>query len=57
MKVLELLKQERDHHLAVHNDKFIIKQYDEAIVELETYGIKKAIYENILTLIDIECRK
>ena len=35
MKALEFLKQERAHHLAVHNDKSIIKQYDEAIDELE----------------------
>ena len=35
MKALEFLKQERAHHLAVHNDKFIIQQYDEAIYELE----------------------
>ena len=35
MKALEFLKQERAHHLAVHNDKFIIQQYDEAIEELE----------------------
>ena len=37
MKALEFLKQERAHHLAVHNDKSIIQQYDEAIKELETY--------------------
>ena len=35
MKALEFLKQERAHHLAVHNDKSIIDQYDEAIDELE----------------------
>ena len=35
MKVIEFLKQERAHHLAVHNDKSIIEQYDEAIDELE----------------------
>ena len=35
MKALEFLKQERAHHLAVHNDKSIIDQYDEAIKELE----------------------
>ena len=34
MKALEFLKQERAHHLAVHNDKSIIEQYDEAIKEL-----------------------
>ena len=37
MKALEFLKQERNHHLAVHNDKFIINQYDEAIKELEAH--------------------
>ena len=35
MKVIEFLKQERAHHLAVHNDKSIIEQYDQAIKELE----------------------
>ena len=35
MKALEFLKQERAHHLAVHNDKSIINQYDESIKELE----------------------
>ena len=35
MKAIEFLKQERAHHLAVHNDKSIIEQYDEAIKELE----------------------
>ena len=37
MKALEFIKQERAHHLAVHNDKSIIDQYDEAIKELEEY--------------------
>ncbi len=37
MKALEFLKQERAHHLAVHNDKSIIKQYEDAIEELETW--------------------
>ena len=37
MKALEFLKQERAHYLAVHNDKSIIDQYDEAIKELETH--------------------
>ena len=37
MKALEFLKQERAHHLAVHNDKSIIDQYDEAIKELEAH--------------------
>ena len=35
MKALEFLKQERAHHLAVHNDKSIIQKYDEAIKELD----------------------
>ena len=35
MIALEFLKQERAHHLAVHNDKSIIEQYNEAIDELE----------------------
>ena len=35
MKALEFIKQKRAHHLAVHNDKYIIDQYDEAIDELE----------------------
>ena len=37
MKALEFLKQERAHYLAVHNDKSIIKQYEDAIEELETW--------------------
>ena len=37
MKALEFLKQERAHHLAIHNDKSIIDQYDEAIKELEAH--------------------
>ena len=57
MKALNFLKQERNHHLAIHNDKFIMEQYDEAIKEIKDYGIKKAMYENILSLIDIECKK
>ena len=39
MKALELLKQERDHYLAMHNDKSIIQKYDEAIKELESLNI------------------
>ena len=35
MKALEFLKQERANHLAVHNDKSIMNQYDESIKELE----------------------
>ena len=37
MKALEFLKQERAHYLAIHNDKSIIDQYDEAIKELEAH--------------------
>ena len=36
MKALELLKQDRDYCLTINNDKSIIKQYDEAIKELES---------------------
>ena len=45
MKALEFLKQERAHHLAVHNDKFIIDQYDEAIKELEDLQKEKDLLE------------
>ena len=37
MKALEFLKQKRAHHSAIHNDKSIIEQYDEAIKELEAH--------------------
>ena len=40
MKALEFLKQERAHHLAVHNDKSIIAIYDEAIKEKELHQLK-----------------
>ena len=49
MKVLEFLKQERAHHLAVHNDKSIIEQYDEAIKELEAHII---VYQTIRNRLD-----
>ena len=45
MKALEFLKQERAHHLAVHNDKSIIQKYDEAIDELEHILKEKALLE------------
>ena len=45
MKALEFLKQERAHHLAVHNDKSIIEQYDEAIDELEHILEEKVLLE------------
>ena len=35
MKAIELLKQDRDYCLSINNDKSIIKQYDEAIKEIE----------------------
>ena len=35
MKVLELLKEDRDYCLSINNDKSIIQKYDEAIDELE----------------------
>ena len=49
MKALEFLKQERAHHLAVHNDKSIIEQYDEAIKELEAHSI---VYQTIRNRLD-----
>ena len=49
LKALEFLKQERAHHLAVHNDKSIIKQYDEAIKELEAHSI---VYQTIRKRLD-----
>ena len=45
MKALEFLKQERAHHLSVHNDKSIIEQYDEAIDELEHILEEKVLLE------------
>ena len=45
MKALEFLKQERAHHLAVHNDKSIIEQYDESIEELESLQKEKDLLE------------
>ena len=45
MKALEFLKQERAHHLAVHNDKSIIEQYDESIDELEHIQKEKDLLE------------
>ncbi len=35
LKVIEILKQERDHCQFITNDKSIIQKYDEAIKELE----------------------
>ena len=45
MKALEFLKQERAHHLAVHNDKSIMNQYDESIKELEELQKEKDLLE------------
>ena len=45
MKALEFLKQERAHHLSVHNDKSIIEQYDKAIDELEHIQKEKDLLE------------
>ena len=45
MKALEFLKQERAHHLAVHNDKSIMNQYDESIKELEELKKEKDLLE------------
>ena len=55
MKALEFLKQERAHHLAVHNDKSIIDQYDEVIKELEAHitnyqGIKRRLNNTVTTI-------
>ena len=55
MKALDLLKQERAHYSAVHNDKSIIDQYDEAIKELEahitTYQVvRKRLDDKVTTL-------
>ena len=57
MKALEFLKQERAHHLAVHNDKSIMNQYDEAIKELEAHitnyqGIKRRL-DNTVTALSV----
>ena len=55
MKALELLKQDRDYCLTINNDKSIIKQYDEAIKELEAYitnyqGIRRRLDNTVTTL-------
>ena len=55
MKALELLKSDRDYCLSINNDKSIIKQYDEAIKELEAYttnyqGIKRRLDNTVITL-------
>ena len=49
MKVLELLKHDRAHHLSINNDKSIIEQYDEAIKELEAHII---VYQTIRNRLD-----
>ena len=40
MKALELLKQDRDYCLTINNDKSIIKQYEDAIEELESFQVE-----------------
>ena len=35
MKAIELLEQDRDYYLCINSDKSIIRQYDDAIEELE----------------------
>ena len=45
MKTLEFLKQERAHHLSVHNDKSIINRYNKAIKELEELQKEKDLLE------------
>ena len=45
MKALEFLKQERAHHLSVHNYKSIIQKYDEAIDGLEQILEEKDLLE------------
>ena len=49
MKALELLKDDRDYCLSINNDKSIIKQYDEAIKELEAHII---VYQTIRNRLD-----
>lgn len=44
MKALELLKADRDYCQSINNDKSIIKQYDDAIKELESF---QAEYEKL----------
>ena len=55
MKAIELLKADRDYCLTINNDKSIIKQYDEAIKELDVYianhqGIKRRLDNTLITL-------
>ncbi len=45
MKALELLKADRDYCLTINNDKSIIKQYDDAIDELEHISEEKDLLE------------
>ena len=46
MKALELLKEDRDRYLAIHNDNSIIKQYNEAIKELEALTTTQQTIQN-----------
>ena len=55
MKALELLKQDRDYCLIINNDKSIIKQYEDAIEELEAHiavyqVIRKRLDNTVITL-------
>ena len=55
LKAIELLKQDRDYCLTINNDKSIIKQYDDAIKELDVYitnyqGIKRRLDNTVTTL-------
>ena len=53
MKALQLLKTLKDDY--IHGE--LTSDINEAIKEFENYRIKKAMYENILSLINIECKK
>ena len=55
MKALELLYQYQQADEIAGG--YMSKPLEESIKELENYRIKKAMYENILSLIDIECKK
>ena len=59
MRALEILKADRDYCLSINNDKSIIKQYDEAIDELDAYitnyqGIKRRLDNIVTTLATIQ---
>lgn len=59
MKVLELLKQDRDYCLTINNDKSIIQKYNEAIEEIEAYnancqGTKRRLDNTVTALAVLE---